>query len=331
MSTAAGIDLLAFGEALVRLTPPGRELLETADAMRVGVAGAELNTAVGVARLGHRVAWLSRIPDNPLGRLVESRARAAGVDTTMVEHCGEERQALMFLEHGATPRPSRVTYDRRESAFARLEPGAIHWSDVLEGVRAFHTTAITMAISRNCHEAVVAGLQTARDAGSHTSLDLNFRRSLIEPERLARGIREVAPTVDLLIASVTDAAAVFNTGSDPAQAAARLADDLGIERVAISARVDLSGDRQSRRSALFWGGHVEVADSPAFETVDPLGGGDAFAAGLIDGVLRGDLRHGLHVGGALAALKQTIPGDFALVTESEIEATMGGTSMRTER
>jgi 2-dehydro-3-deoxygluconokinase len=324
-------DLVAFGEAMVRLTPPGHEPLETAGHLDVAVAGAELNTAVGVARLGHTAAWLSRIPNDALGRLVEGRARAAGVDTTLLQRCDGERQALMFLERGAAPRPSRVSYDRARSAFAQLDPNTIEWPSILDGARCFHTSAITIALSPGCREAVARGLESARAAGCRTSFDLNLRTSLIAADELAEAVAALAPDIDTLIASTGDARAVFGSGEDPAETAAALAGTLGIEQVAVSARSERGEGRQARVSAVFDAGRGHVAESPPFETIDPLGGGDAFAAGIIHGALIGDVGRGLEVGGAMAALKQTIPGDFALVTPADVEAALAGGGMSTLR
>jgi 2-dehydro-3-deoxygluconokinase len=324
-------DLVAFGEAMVRLTPPGQELLETAGRLDVAVAGAELNAAVGVARLGHTAAWLSRVPSDALGRLVEGRARAAGVDTSLLQRCDGERQALMFLERGAPPRPSRVSYDRAQSAFAQIDPDAIEWASILDGVRCFHTSAITIALSPGCREAAAGGLKSARAAGCQTSFDLNLRTSLIAAGELAEAVTALAPHIDTLIASAGDAMAVFGSGEDPAEAAAALAGTLGVERVAVSARAERGEGLQARLSAIFDAGRSHVAESPPFETIDPLGGGDAFAAGIIHGLLSGDVGRGLEVGGAMAALKQTIPGDFALLTPTDVEAALAGGGMSTLR
>lgn len=330
MNAATPPELVAFGEALVRLTPPGYGVLEEAASLDVSVAGAELNAAVGVARLGHGAAWLTRLPADALGRLVEGRARAAGVDTRLVERCSGGRQALMFLERGAPPRPSRVSYDRTGSVFAELDPEGIDWASTLRGVRCFHTTAITVALSPACRQAVADGLQAAQAAGCRTSFDLNLRTALIEPSELARAVADLSPAIDVLIASSADAGAVFGVGEDPAEAAAELAEHLGIGRVAVSARVE-AGALQTRRSALFDNGETHLAESPGFATIDPLGGGDAFAAGMIHGLLSEDLARGLEIGGALAALKQTLPGDFALVTPAEVESALEGAGMGTRR
>src|SRR6476469_10995872 len=140
-------DIIAFGEVMVRLAPPHFQRLEQARSLDIEIGGAELNTAVGLARLGRSAAWVSRLTDNPLGRLVAGRARAAGVSARHIQFTDVDRVGLFFLEHGAAPRPSAILYDRAESAMARIEPGMFDWPKVLEGSGWFYTTGITAALS----------------------------------------------------------------------------------------------------------------------------------------------------------------------------------------
>src|SRR3712207_805245 len=130
---------------MVRLTPPAHERLERATQLDVTVGGAELNTAATLACLGVPAAWVSRLPDSPLGRLIGRQARAAGVDITGVQWVpeAEGRAGVYFLEEGTDPRPSAVYYDRVDSAFARLEPGAFDWAALLADAVALHVSGIT--------------------------------------------------------------------------------------------------------------------------------------------------------------------------------------------
>src|ERR1051326_9579968 len=128
-------DVITFGEAMVRLSPPNFRRLEQARSLDVQVGGAELNTAVGLARLGHSTAWVSRLTRNPLGRLIANRAREAGVSTEHVVWTDEDRVGLYFLEFGAAPRASGVLYDRQGAAIAQIQPGTVPWARVFEGRR----------------------------------------------------------------------------------------------------------------------------------------------------------------------------------------------------
>src|SRR6266699_311667 len=108
-------EVVTFGEAMVRLAPPNFRRLEQATSLDVQIGGAELNTAVALARLGRSSAWVSRLTDNPLGRLIANRAREVGVDTRHVQFTQDDRVGLYFLEFGAAPRASSVLYDRKDA------------------------------------------------------------------------------------------------------------------------------------------------------------------------------------------------------------------------
>src|SRR5579864_4237384 len=136
-------DVVTFGEALIRLSPPNFRRLEQARSLEVQVGGAELNTAVALARLGRTAAWVSRLTHNPLGRLIANHAREAGVSTEHVVWTSEDRVGLYFLEFGAAPRASSVLYDRKGAAIANVQPGTIAWKTIFDGVKWFHVTGIT--------------------------------------------------------------------------------------------------------------------------------------------------------------------------------------------
>src|SRR5436305_6894939 len=140
-------DVITFGEAMVRLSPPHFRRLEPAHSLDLAVGGAELNTAVGLARLGHSAAWVSRLTSNPLGKLIANHARAAGVSTEHILWTEEDRVGVYFLEFGAAPRASSVIYDRKGAAIANVKPGMVPWSKVFAGAKWFHVTGITPARS----------------------------------------------------------------------------------------------------------------------------------------------------------------------------------------
>src|SRR6266446_1802845 len=123
-------DVITFGEAMVRLAPPNFRRLEQATSLDVQIGGAELNTAVGLARLGRSAAWVSRLTGNPLGRLIANRAHEAGVSVEHVVWTKEDRVGVYFVEFGAAPRSSNVLYDRANSAVAGMRPGMVAWDNV---------------------------------------------------------------------------------------------------------------------------------------------------------------------------------------------------------
>src|SRR5438445_6567001 len=137
---------------MIRLSPPAFQRLEQTSSLDLQVGGAELNTAVALARLGRQTTWVSRLTDNPLGRLIANRAREAGVSTEHVIWTNEDRVGLYFLEFGAAPRASSVVYDRKGAAIANLKPGTVDWRGVFAGAKWFHVTGITPALSPSAAE-----------------------------------------------------------------------------------------------------------------------------------------------------------------------------------
>src|SRR5258708_2146593 len=163
---------------MIRLSPPNFRRLEQTHSLDVQVGGAELNTAVALARLGRRSAWVSRLTDNPLGRLIANHAREASVSTEHIVWTKEDRVGLYFLEFGAAPRASSVLYDRRGAAIAGIRPDEVAWPQIFKGVKWFHVTGITPALSASAAETTRAALAAARAAKVTTSMDLNYRAKL---------------------------------------------------------------------------------------------------------------------------------------------------------
>jgi len=181
-------EVVTFGEAMIRLSPPHFQRLEQTATLDVQVGGGELNVAVGVARLGLTSSWVSRLPQNSLGRLTENRARQAGVDTSHIVWStdAENRMGLYFLEFGAAPRASAVLYDRRNSAISAIRPGEVDWKHVMGGARWFHVSGITPALSDSAAAVTQEALQAAKQAG----LTVEKAIAVYESQLAANGLKE---------------------------------------------------------------------------------------------------------------------------------------------
>ncbi len=325
-------DVVTFGEAMIRLSPPNFRRLEQAHSLELQVGGAELNTAVGLARLGRKTAWVSRLTDNPLGRLIANRAREAGVDTQHVLFTKEDRVGLYFLEFGAAPRASSVLYDRKDAAFAHIQPGMIAWADVFNGVKWFHVTGITPALSPSAAVTTREALKAARAAGIRTSIDLNYRAKLWSGTDAGKWMSEFMQLCDVLITTEEDVEKVFAIKGDDYEALARqLTEKFPLRVVAITLRVNPLVWRNSWTAIAYRSGQVLRTLAYEVEIVDRLGAGDSFAAGLIHGLLDDDLQMGLDWGVAASAIKHSIPGDFAWISRAEVEALLRGGGLRISR
>jgi 2-dehydro-3-deoxygluconokinase len=325
-------DVITFGEAMIRLSPPNFARLEQAHTLDVRVGGAELNTAVGLARLGHSAAWVSRLTNNPLGRLIANRAREAGVSTEHVVWTEEDRVGVYFLEFGAAPRASSVLYDRKDAAIAQVRPGMVPWQAVFEGARWFHVTGITPALSPTAAEVTREALRAARAAGVQTSIDLNYRIKLWSQAEAGKWMSAFMEDCDVLITTEEDTERVFGiTGKDYEDVAAKVVQRFPVKVVAITLRENPLVWKNTWTAIAYQAGKVYRTRSYEVEIVDRLGAGDSFAAGLIHGLLDGDLQKAVDFGVAASALKHSIPGDFAWITRQEVEAMLKGGGLRISR
>ena len=324
--------IVTFGEAMIRLAPPVNRRIEQARSFDIEIGGAELNCGVGLSRLGHAVEWVSLLPDNSLGRLIRNRVREAGIDDRHVQFSNVGRCGLNFLEFGAAPRPSEVLYDRAGSSVSLVSPDTFDWKSILCGKDWFHVTGITPALSEGAATVVRYALQIAKVTSLKISFDLNYRSKLWTPENAGTALGTLIPGVDLLIASTGDAEQLFGIrGSSYEDVARNLMDRFGV-RVVASLRREETGSRSERISALAWSEN-RLVESKWYdvETVDRIGSGDAFAAGMIHGTIQNDVSLGVETGAAFAAIKQTIPGDLPLASSDEVAAVMAGGSLRVKR
>jgi 2-dehydro-3-deoxygluconokinase len=304
------MDLVTFGEAMLRLTPPAFQRLEQASSFDACVGGSELNVAVLAARLGVQSRWVSRLPDNALGRMIGARAREQGVDAH-VEWTADARAGLYFVELDAGSRARNVLYDRAGSAISKVTPGSIDWASVFAGARWYHVSGITPALSEAAAQVTAESLAAAKKAGLTVSYDLNYRSKLWSAKQ-ARAVQEpLLEHVDVLITTAEDARVVFGLGAE--------SHDTLQKRFDLSAVVITLGEGPHAAVALV-DGKTHTAPRYEVEVVDRIGAGDAFSGGLI--VSRLENRgwdEAVRFGAATAALKHTIPGDFCLVSRNEVE------------
>jgi 2-dehydro-3-deoxygluconokinase len=305
-------DVVAPGEVMLRLAarPPTR--LEQARDLDVSYGGTEANVLCALARLGHRTAWISALPANVWGERLARELRGHGVDVAHVRWRENSRIGTYFIEYGVAPRPIRVVYDRKDSAFASLDESEVDWATVGRA-RVVHVTGITAALGARPRRLFERATESARANGALLSLDVNYRTALWTPEAARAYLEPVLRRVGLLFVGIEDARRLFHLAGEPEAVAA------GLRALAPEAVVALTlGDQ----------GSVVLTDQPHRPTrlysldvvADRVGAGDAFAAGFLHGWLTTkDARRAQDLGTALAALKCTMWGDIAVIRPGEIE------------
>lgn len=329
--------IVCFGEILVRLTAPDGEFLLQSPGLKTCFGGAEANVAVSLARFGHNAAMLSVAPDNALGQAGIDELRRYGVDTSLVRTM-RGRQGLYFLTPGAAQRPSEVLYDRSGSAFAE-NAGELDWEAALAGAEWLHVSGVTAAIGPQTAAAAIEAVRTARKLGLVVSFDCNYRASLWQAWKgdAPAILGQLLAGADLVFGDHRDIALVLGQafeGGDARGEAVRAAFAAypQLKLVACTGRTQHTVNNHDLCGFLFARDEAWATGSrPLNPIVDRIGGGDAFAAGLIHGLRQGmDRQAALEFAVAAGALKHALVGDFHLSTVAEVEALLaeGGLDVR---
>jgi 2-dehydro-3-deoxygluconokinase len=337
-SGASAATVVCIGEIMLRLSPPGRERLLQTPELRIGFGGAEANVAVSLAGFGHSARFVTLLPPGPLGDAVVGELRRCGVDVSEVQRA-PGRLGLYFVTGGAIHRPPEVLYDRAGSAFA-LGADTLDLDAAFEGAAWLHLSGVTPAIGPAGARLAQHAVERAHDHGLKISFDGNFRRTLWEQWNAQPGmlLRDIAAHVHLLFGDERDIALMLGSdaarfaGADPLAAAARAAFEAfpQLERIACTQRRESSVDhhelsaRLLARSGSGSGNGSDGVQARSYAVgpiVDRIGTGDAFAAGVLHGLLAGDNdSSALEFGLAAAVFKHSIPGDFNLASVAEVQA-----------
>src|SRR6266851_2316116 len=308
-------DLLTLGETLLRLSPPGLQRLDQARLFEIGVGGSELNVGCLLARLGRRVAWVSRLPEGPLGRIVDGEARRHGVDTGHVRWIAGARLGLMFFEPGPAPRNARVIYDRKHSAAADLAFEDAPWEALIAASARIHLSGITPALGPSCRALVAHVAALAAAAGKPVSYDLNYRATLTTAAEARAMLDTVAPHLELFVVAERDAQAVLGFTEAAERLAEAIAARYGVPLVALTRPPgEEPGDLLLAR------GTVRHAPRYPVEIVDRIGAGDSFVGGLIHGLLDGDLDLAIRLAAYAAAVCLATPGDINFFGPEDLAA-----------
>lgn len=323
------MTVTCFGELLIRLTPPDNRLMVQADSLELHPGGAEANVAVALASLGNDVRFAGLVSDNVLGDRVLGALRFAGVDCRHVARA-PGRMGLYFMEDGAGPRASSITYDRAGSAFAEADPAAIDFAGALDGARLLHTGGITPALGPKGVALAKAAQAAAKAAGVPICFDGNWRGQLWAAWDSNPGtiLRELVADATILIGNHRDISLLLGeefSGEGPDRrreaAEAAFAAFPSLQVIASTARhlVTSAHHRIAARVDLRSGAY-QTDEIDVTGIVERIGTGDAYAAGVIDSWLAGgDARAMAETGLALTALKHTIPGDMCRIDRATLD------------
>ncbi len=354
-TTKCKFDILTLGECMVRLAPPGHGRIEFAKTLEVDVGGGEFNVGYAGARLGLRAGFISKLPDNPVARIILNHARAVGMDVSNVlmekfDGVGRKgRVGLNFTEVGTGVRASVTMYDRAFSSISQMKPDELNWAQIFgeQGAVWLHTGGILASLSDSSAAATKAALQAARAAGTVTSYDLNFRSKLWSSEKAIAVTKEIIPHVQVLIGNEEDFQKVLGFEVEgakedlrelPVEAYKRMVERVvkaypHIQAVCTTLREVKSGLVNNWGGILWHDGKFhEARQFKDLEIEDRVGGGDGFSSGIAYGFIKGlKPEDVVNFGAAHGALLQTTRGDTSQVNLDEVMHVMKGGSARIQR
>jgi len=325
--------VITFGEIMGRLSPAGYGRITQAQSLNITYGGGEANVAGGLAHIGIPAEHVTCFPNNELGKAATGYYRQVGVDMSHTAY-KEGRLGLYFVEFGAAMRPSKVTYDRADSAFANLDPAEFNWKEIFAGAGWFHWTGITPAISEAAATALRTALKEAKAHGLTISADVNYRKNLWQ---YGKSVKEVMPDLiaqcDIIVCGKGDAEDILDIVPD-GRAKSGWHDICiqimerfpNLKKIINTKRGQISASQNTLSATSFDGHKVIKSDTVEIsQIVDRIGGGDAFMAGYIYGnIVLDDEAKSLAFAVAASALKHTIEGDINLANLDEIETVMNG-------
>lgn len=325
--------ILTFGEVIMRLSPPGNKTMKQSHEMEFFFGGTELNVASSLATMGCDVTHISNVSDDFVGESALSFIKSFGIDTTFINK-NEHPLGLYFLEVGSSVRASRIAYNRLNGSFANIKPEQIDWKKAFEGCDYFHWTGISPGISEGAYETLKEGLLTAREMGIEVTTDPAYRSNLWKYGKNGNEVlKELVSYSTIFIGGVNEINEILGTQfSSDQQGFMEACEELkkqcpSIHKIFDKIRIGVTASsQQTQGRALINGNYFETKFLEIDQVVDRIGTGDAFAAGLIYGLLNFDDEKALNFANAACGIKHTILGDINYCSAEDILEVMAGNS-----
>lgn len=327
-----GIRVTAFGEFLLRLHSNAGRRFQQTDGYTAYYAGAEANVCVLLARLGIQADYISRVPDNDLAAAGIQQLKSHGVNTAHIQY-GGEKLGLYFTEAGNSIRPTRVIYDRTGTAYSELQPGQLNWKEIFANSHCFHWSGVAAAVSESAADVCREALEAALEAGITISSDFNYRSRLWKygkhPSVIMPGLLQHS---EVTVADLDAVKVYFDIDTDAALPLEQRFEQCYTALQSHMPRLKTLGMsfRKVKDQQLWYTGALahegKCYYTPGFaitDITDQIGTGDAFTAGMLYGLMNHYLpQQVIDFATAAGAIKQSIPGDWAVVSRSEIEELM---------
>ncbi|MBQ0734687.1 PfkB family carbohydrate kinase [Aquimarina celericrescens] len=314
--------IITIGEVMMRLVTNDHQRFLQANHYNVYFGGAEANVAISLSHFGQETVHITAYPDNDLGRAAYNYLKKNGVDTSYISFLEKGRMGVYFHEKGSMQRSSRIIYDRFGSSFSLLKDSDFDWDAIFEDASWLHWTGITPAISESASSLCKTAIQKAREKGITVSGDINYRRNLWQYGKRPLDIMpELIANTDVIIAGLSDFENCIGIKKDSFEEACNETHKRfpEIKTIAVTRRISISASENKLSALLYDKGQLYISKEYEMSNmVDRIGGGDAFMAGLIYGLLFKNKQEALEFALAASVLKHSIPGDANLVTVDEV-------------
>ena len=319
--------IVTLGEVMLRLSPPDNQRFFQTNSFEVEFGGSEANVGAALAYWGMDVIHVTAFPDHEIGWAAKAQLRKNGIRTDFIP-LNSGRMGVYFLEHGAMQRSSQIIYDRADSAFSKLDPSSLNWDEILEGADWLHWSGITPALSQNCADLTLEGLKRAREKGIKVSGDLNYRSNLWQYGKAPHEIMpELMGLTQVMIAGTRDFNQCLQEEVKSFSEARKMAFTRfkNLEYIVKTDRESHSSSHNTMSAAMF--GPDNSFSSKEYDLthiVDRVGTGDAFAGGLIYGLLTMQPAQAIEFAMAAGAIKHSVPGDVLLCSLQEVQDLANG-------
>jgi 2-dehydro-3-deoxygluconokinase len=315
--------VLGLGEVLLRLSPPNKERILAGDVFEKRAGGSELNVVSGISLLGLRTGIITKLPQNEIGKYIKNKIRFSGVsdDYIIYDSSPQARLGIYYYESGAAPRKPTVVYDRRNSSVTTLKLEEVP-DEVYQKTAVFHISGITLALGGTTRETALGMIKKFKATGCLISFDVNYRATLWSESEARTEMAKVLPLIDFLFVSEETSRRMFQKQGSLHEIMRSFTEEYGCQLVATTQRKVLSPTKHTWNSSIYSAREDRFYEEEPYheiEVVDRIGSGDAYLAGVLFGMLKyQDVQTALEFGNAMAAMKNTIPGDMPVSDFQEI-------------
>lgn len=324
ISEKKAFKVIGMGEVMMRLSPEGKERISQSKTFEKNAGGSELNVVSGISQLGARTGIITKLPDNEIGRFIKNQIRYSGVsdDYIIYDKSCAKRLGIYYYEKGAYPRLPVVVYDRANASVTGIGLDEIN-PNIYNSCNIFHVSGITLALGEKLRENTIELIKRFKAAGAVISFDVNYRMSLWEEETAKNVIESILPYIGILFVSEETLRRMFAQTGELKEIHRKFAEKYpGLQFIASTKRQVLSATKHSFGSLMYDCAENRFFEEPPYEdieVVDRLGSGDAYVGGALFGLVSfGDIENAVRYGNAMAAVKNTIPGDMPVCDITDI-------------